>query len=161
MQHISWLSSESISAVLSVASLLVSIAATWIAGSSLSQARQVAGRDKRDWQQRKWFDLYYQLNEAYDFFDEFQKNHEATDPILWGPPELRDWNHLMNLIRRVHATAMVFPPNSAIDKLCLATAVFSDRQEALSENRLKRVLEVMDDIRMLSLMDRSVLGDQN
>ena len=66
----------------------------------------------------------------------------------------------MNLIRRVHARAMVFPPNPAIDKLCLATAVFSDKEEALSENRLKRVFEAMDDIRMQAIIDRSVLGSE-
>jgi O-acetylhomoserine/O-acetylserine sulfhydrylase-like pyridoxal-dependent enzyme len=55
-----------LSILLSVASLLLSLAATFIAGSSLSQARQVADRDKRDWKQRKWYDLYFQLSETYE-----------------------------------------------------------------------------------------------
>jgi hypothetical protein len=54
---------------------------------------------------------------------------------------------------------MVFPPNPVIDKLVLATAVFSDKLEALSDNRLKNVLDVMDDVRMEALVDRGVLSD--
>lgn len=148
-----------LSTLLSVASLLLSLAATFIAGSSLSQARKVANRDRRDWKQRKWYDLYFQLSETYDFFDWFQTEYKFTNPAAWGDKEIRDWNRLMNLFRRVHTTAMVFPPNRVIDKLVLATAVFSDRLESLSDNRLKSVLDVMDDVRMEALVDRTVLGD--
>jgi hypothetical protein len=148
-----------LSTLLSVASLLLSLAATFIAGSSLSQARRVANRDRQDWRQRRWFDLYFQLSETYDFFDWFQTEYKSTNPSSWGDIEIRDWNRLMNLFRRVHTTAMVFPPNPVIDKLVLATAVFSDQQESLSDNRLKSVLDVMDDVRMEALVDRGVLGD--
>jgi hypothetical protein len=148
-----------LSILLSVASLLLSLAATFIAGSSLSQARQVADRDKRDWKQRKWYDLYFQLSETYDFFDWFQTEYKSTNPDFWGDTEVRDWNRLMSLFRKVHTTAMVFPPNPVIDKLVLATAVFSDKLEALSDNRLKNVLDVMDDVRMEALVDRGVLSD--
>ncbi len=48
---------ESFSLGVSLASLLISVAAVWIAKSSLSQAKQVADRDREDWRQRKWFDL--------------------------------------------------------------------------------------------------------
>ena len=85
--------------------------------------------------------------------------YKGTNPAAWGEKEIRDWNRLMNLFRKVHTTSMVFPPNPVIDKLALATAVFSDKQEALSDNRLKRVLEVMDDVRMQALIDRGVLAD--
>lgn len=97
------------SALLSVASLLVSAASAFIAKSSLSQARQVADRDTRDWKQRKWFDLYFQLSETYDFFDWFQTEYKSSNPDSWGEQEIRDWNLLMNLFREVHATAMAFP----------------------------------------------------
>jgi hypothetical protein len=148
-----------LSTLLSVASLLLSLAATFIARSSLSQARQVADREKRDWKQRKWYDLYFQLSETYDFFDWFQTEYKSTNPASWGDQEIRDWNRLMNLFRKVHTTAMVFPPNPIIDKLVLATAVFSDKQESLSDNRLKSVLDVMDDVRMEALVDPGVLSD--
>ena len=148
-----------LSILLSVASLLLSLAATFIARSSLSQARQVADREKRDWKQRKWYDLYFQLSETYDFFDWFQTEYKSTNPASWGDQEIRDWNRLMNLFRKVHTTAMVFPPNPVIDKLVLATAVFSDKLEALSDNRLKSVLDVMDDVRMEALVDPGVLSD--
>jgi hypothetical protein len=155
------MSYDLISILLSVASLFIGIAAALIAKSSLSQAKQIADRDRRDWKQRKWFDLYFQMNETYDFFDEFQTKYKRTDPKSWGPQECQDWNHLMNLIRKVHAMAMVFPPNPVIDKLVLATAVFSDKLEALSENRLKTMLDAMDDVRMQAIIDRGVLGNEN
>ena len=48
------------SLIVAITALLVAIGANRIAESSLSQAKQVADRDQRDWRQRKWFDLYFQ-----------------------------------------------------------------------------------------------------
>jgi hypothetical protein len=161
MKYIFCMSYDLVSILLSAASVLIGVVAALVAKSSLSQAKQVADRDKRDWRQRKWFDLYLQMNEAYDFFDEFQTKHKGTHPTSWGLQEEEDWNHLMNLIRKVHAMAMVFPPNPVIDKLVLATAVFSDKLEALSENRLKTMLDAMDDLRMQAIIDPNVLSSDD
>jgi hypothetical protein len=142
----------------SFASLLVSIAAVLIVWNALSQAKQVAERERRDWAQRKWFDLYFQLNDTYDFIDEFQSRRRGMPPSSWDADAIQDWNHVMSLIRKVHAMAMVFPKNQVIDKLISATAVFSEKQEALSVYRLKTILDVLNDIRIKALLDSSVLN---
>jgi hypothetical protein len=65
-----------------VASLIVAMAATWIARSSLlraedsiHQAKQIADRDLKDWRQTKWFDVYLKANEAYDKLEAFQTQY--------------------------------------------------------------------------------------
>jgi hypothetical protein len=142
----------------SFASLLVSSAAVLIARNTLSQAKKVAERERRDWAQRKWFDLYFQMNDTYDFLDEFRTNRRGMPPSSWDADAIQDWNHLMRLIRKVHAMAMVFPKNQVIDKLISATAVFSEKQEALSVYRLKTIQDILDDIRIKALIDSSVLN---
>ena len=72
------------SLLIALASFLAALKANSIARGSLSLARQVANRDRRDWQQRQWFDLYFQLNTAYDFFDEFQTKYKMTHPEAWA-----------------------------------------------------------------------------
>src|SRR5215469_5500814 len=109
---------ESVSVGLAAASLVVSIAAAWIARSSLSQAKQVADRDRRDWKQRKWFDLYLKANEAYDALDRLQTLY--AEGVATGTEEFgRDWNNVILLFRELHTMATVFPKNSAIDELLL------------------------------------------
>ena len=91
---------ESISLWVAVASLIVAITALFvaiganrIAKSSLSQAKQVADRDQRDWRQRKWFDLYFKTNQAYDFLERFQVLYENPPSGASGVEEARrDWN---------------------------------------------------------------------
>ena len=43
---------ESVSLTVGIISLLVAVAAAWLAQSSLSQAERVADRDQKDWKQR-------------------------------------------------------------------------------------------------------------
>ena len=70
-EHDAQMNYDSVSLWIAVASFVVSIAACLIAWSSLSQAKQVAGRDRKDWKQRKWFDLYFSASEIYDSLDRF------------------------------------------------------------------------------------------
>ncbi len=105
------ISFESVSLVIALASLLASVAATLIAKSSLSQAKQVADRDERDWRQRKWADMYLKADETYDGLDRFRVLSDSWDTEERG----REWNDLMRLIRGAHAMAVVFPENPAVD----------------------------------------------
>ena len=90
---------NSISLGVAIASVLASVAAAWIAKSSLSQAKQVADRDQRDWKQRKWADMYLKADETYDALDRF---HILSGS--WDTDEgEREWSHLMRLIRGAHA----------------------------------------------------------
>src|SRR5229473_5734568 len=78
---------ESVSIMIEVISLLAALAAVWVARSSLSQAQRVADRDQRDWRQRKWFDLYFKADEAYDALDRFQVLYPGSSSPGWGTPE--------------------------------------------------------------------------
>ncbi|HEV2419997.1 MAG TPA: hypothetical protein VGX94_19555 [Terriglobia bacterium] len=147
---------ESISLWVAIASILVSVAAACIAWSSLSQAKQVADRDRRDWRQRKWFDLYFKASSAYDSLDRFQTLHDCTKRET--AEFIKDWNDLMSLIRDVHTMAVVFPKCPVIDDLISCTAVFKDCTEALSKDLMQKVLKAMEGIRQRALVDPTVLG---
>ncbi len=152
---------ESFSLGVSLASLLISVAAVWIAKSSLSQAKQVADRDREDWRQRKWFDLYLKANQAYDSLDAFQSMHEGFSLPRGAAATAefeKDWNNLMALFREVHAMAAVFPRNPATDELFASTAVFDSWPEALSKDRLRKVFDALDGIRQKAFLGPAVLG---
>ena len=152
------ISYDSVSLAVAIASLIASVAAALIAKSSLSQAEQVAERDKRDWQQRKWFELYFKATEAYDFLDYFQKTYGSPAEPNWGTNEWQqDWNKLMFKIREAHSMAVVFPKDAAIDALFDATAVFKNPEEAASPERLQAILDSTEGLRTKSLVDASIL----
>ena len=74
-----------------------------------------------DWKQRKWFDLYFKADEAYDALERFQVLY--PDPMNLTTTEgKQEWNELMRIMRAVHRMAVVFPQNAAIDELLSATA---------------------------------------
>lgn len=147
---------ESVSLCVAIASFLASVAAALIARSSLSQAKQVADRDRRDWKQRKWFDLYFKANEVHDSLDRFQTLYDDATPCT--AEFQKDWNNLMFLIRQVHAMALVFPRNLATDELLSCTAAFKDRAEALSKSRLAKVFNAVEGVRQRALVDPTVLA---
>jgi hypothetical protein len=152
------LSYNSVSLAVAIASLIASVAAALIARSALSQAEQVAERDRRDWQQRKWFDLYFKATEACDFLDYFQKTYGSPGEPTWGTNEWQqDWNKLMFKIREAHSMAVVFPKDAAIDALFAATAVFKNQEEAGFPERLQSILDATEGLRSKSLVDASIL----
>lgn len=149
---------EMVSLIVSIASLLAGIAAVWIAKSSLSQARQVAEREQKEWKQRKWFDLYFKADEAYDALDYFRVKYPNSSLADWGSAQWeKDWNDLMRVMRTVNRMAVVFPKNVATDLLFTSTGAFSDPTEALSEGRLKQLLDAGEGLRQRALVDPSVL----
>jgi len=146
------ISFESVSLVIALASLLASVAATLIAKSSLSQAKQVADRDERDWRQRKWADMYLKADETYDGLDRFRVLSDS-----WDTEEReREWNDLMRLIRGAHAMAVVFPENPAVDAFLSCTKVFKD-QTTVSKDRLSKVFDAVELIRERARVNRRVL----
>jgi hypothetical protein len=150
---------ESISVTISICALVASVAALFVARSSLNLARHVADRDRRDWTQRKWFDLYLKTNEAYDELEAFQSRYDKTSDT---PTEFkRDWNNLMFRFRTVHAMASVFPKSPVVDQLFSATAVFKDLEEGLSKDRLRVVFDALDTVRQMAYTDSDVLTKAN
>src|SRR5271170_268174 len=102
------------SAAIALVSLFFSVVATRIAksslviaDSSLTQAKEVADRELRDWRQMKWFDLYFAASEFRDSLDHFQKRYNAAS--LGTVSFIKDRNDLMFLFRRVASMAVVFP----------------------------------------------------
>jgi hypothetical protein len=152
------ISYESVSLAIAIASLLASAAATLIAKSSLSQAKQVADRDHKDWKQRKWFDLYFKADEAYDALDRFQALYPSPSSPGWDMPEWqRESHNLMRIMRTVHRIAVVFPRNPEVQALFEATAVFSNADEYASKDRLSKIFDAVEGIRQKALIDTSVL----
>ncbi len=144
--------------LVSMASLLLGVAAVWIARSSLSQARKFAEQEQRDWRQRKWFDLYFKADEAYDALDHFQVLYPNSSLPEWGSPKWQqDWSDLMRAMRTVNRMAVVFPKSPVIDEVFASTAVFASQDEALSQDRLQQLLNAVEGIRQKSLVDPTVL----
>jgi hypothetical protein len=151
--------------IVALASLFVSIVATYIAKTSLNrseesirQAERVADRDQKDWRQRKWFELYLKANEAYDTLEKFQIEYGATPQSPDNAKKYKsDFNNLMYVFRAVHALAMVFPIDPVVTELCLATADFEEVENIFSTERLKRIFEAMNSVREKALVDTAVL----
>lgn len=147
-----------VSLFVSAASLLVGAAAAWIAASSLWQAKQVAEGERRDWKQRKWFDLYLKADEAYDALDHFQTIYPDASSPGWGSTEWEgSWNDLMRVMRTVNRMAVVFPKDSAIDDLFNATAGFTSTDAALSKERLVQLLNAVEGLRQKALINQAIL----
>jgi len=146
------ISYETISLVVAITSLLAAVAAAWIAQSSLSQAKQVADRDQRDWKQRKWVDIYLKADEVYDCLDRFRVLSASWDTEEWE----QEWNDLMRVIRGAHAMAVVFPKNPAIGEFLACTAVFKDEKN-VSKDLLSKVLDAVELIREKARVHASVL----
>jgi hypothetical protein len=143
---------------IAVASLVTSAAAALIAKSSLSQAKRVAERDRKEWKQRTWFDLYFKGCEFCDFWEHFQARYATGSADIWKTPGIeKDYTELMFLARKVLSMAVVLPVNKVIDELCASTAVFKNPNEALSEPRLKKAADAVEGLRQMALMDKSVL----
>lgn len=143
---------DSASLAVGIVSFFVSVAATLIARSSLSQAKQVAEREQRDWKQRKWADMYLKADEVYDALDRFRVLYSS-----WDKQELqREWSDLMRLIRGAHAMAVVFPQNAAVGALLSSTAVFKEVR-ALSDVELAKVFDAVELIRERALLPSTIL----
>jgi hypothetical protein len=159
MQHISHESAAFWAAIigtfLSVASMLVSIAALSVARNSLKLARHVAEQEQIDWKQRKWFDLYFGASEFYSHLERYQTLYEHR--MLRTENDVSDWNELMFLIRRVQAMAVVFPKTAAIDEFIKATSVFKDQEEAFSKERLKIIFDAVYNLGRKAAVHSSVL----
>jgi len=140
-----------------VASLLAGIAAAWIAKATLTEARQVAERERRDWAQRKWFDLYFAFSEACDVYEGFQIKVGDKRPSDWETDERREWNRLMLHFRKVFAMASVFPKTDVITYLLSGALVFDSQEDALTKKRLDLVLGALERLRLESLIDSGVL----
>lgn len=147
------LTSELISLVVALASLVLAAATALIAKSSLSQAKQVAERDQRDWRQRKWADMYLRANETYDSLDRFRVLSASWSAEV----REREWNELMRTIRGAHAMAVVFPKNPAIDSFLSSTAAFKD-ERTVSEERLSKVFDAVELIRENARVSFDILG---
>jgi hypothetical protein len=153
------MNSEFIGSVVSVGSLAISIASLFIARSSLKQAKQVAEQERRDWRQRKWFDLYFKANEVYDLLDRFQKNYGQLAPTLRGVANVQqDLSELMLLTRELHSMALVFPKNQPIQALFDATK-FPNHHDAFLPARLQQLFDASEGLRKRALVDSSVLDE--
>ena len=153
---------NTVTLLVSVASLLVSVVAAVLAKNSLDQAKRVADRDSTDWKQRKWFDLYLEAERAYDSLDQLQSQYAD------GPPshDSDEWNKyatevnsLMLMMRRVHSMAAVFPVMPELSTL-FQNAVFPNEGDLLSADRKKSLFEAVEGIRQKALIKNlDILGE--
>ncbi|MGA9802042.1 MAG: hypothetical protein WBQ19_17765 [Terriglobales bacterium] len=148
---------QSITLAAAIGSLLAGVAAVLVAKSSLSQAKQVADRELKDWKQRKWFDLYFRADEAYDALERFQALYPSPADVLTEKGK-KEWNDLMRVMRAVHRMAVVFPKHPAIEDFLASTAIFKDMKLALSAEQRQKIFDAVDKIREHALIgDSSVL----
>jgi hypothetical protein len=119
---------------------------------------QAAERDRRDWKQRKWFDLYFSASEIYDSPDKFQTPYVFGNSPTNQEQRNRDLNDLMFSIRKVHSMALVFPRAQAITDLFDATAAFKNTDKEIgSKDRVKKTFDAVERLRQQALVDSSVL----
>lgn len=138
--------------LVALASVVVAIAAYWIAKRTLDLAAM-------DWRQRKWVELYFKGNDVYDLMDRFQTNY--PDPSLLGSDQdcTREFNFVMSTMRSLHTMAVVFPRNPEVDKLTDATAIFGGGKThlAFSKIALNNIAEALEGIRQRCLLETRVL----
>jgi hypothetical protein len=161
-----------ITTAVGVVSLVVALASLWIARASLKaaeiatqaandtlqQARDVADRDLANCRQSKWLELHFRAGEMCDPLDYFQKVHlPKTGEYRYSEPINTDYDKFMHLNHRSLAMAVVFPKNSAIDKLVEAAAAFKDWQEVFSKDRLALIEDAVQDLREFALLGSEVL----
>lgn len=146
---------EAVTLLVAVASFLASLAAVWISKSSLSQAGQVAERDRKDWQQRKWFDLYFQASDTCHSLEHFQTLYETGS--LSTAECVADRNALMFRFRKMYAIAVVFPRNSVIDALASCADGLENPEEVLSKARVQKMFDAVEGLRLKALVNASVL----
>jgi hypothetical protein len=132
-----------------ISSLVVAIAAFVVARKTMKDAEE-------DWKQRKWFDLYFKADEAYNELDYYRTAYSGQ-PIPKTPEQASDWNKLMFLIRQAHSMATVFPKTEAIDKLFAATD-FGDPAGAFDPGRLKTFMDAVEALRQKALIKPSILN---
>jgi hypothetical protein len=149
------------SLVVAIASFVASVVSAAIAKGARKDAESIAERAHDEWAQQKWFDLYFSTNSAYDAMEKLQGDsvvqRNGTINLHGGNYPDRA-NEVIRLFREIHAMAMVFPRCPAIDTLCAATSGFvDDPSEMLSKQRLKNLMDAMNDIREKALVDTSVL----
>jgi hypothetical protein len=141
----------SVDTIIAGTALVVSVAAALIAKSSLVQAKQVADRDQQDWKQRKWFDLYFKAEEAYDTLERFRASYPSTSALGWGTPECnRKRDDLMLTMRTVHCIALAFIPRSGeippeIQALFDATTGFHNIEaDGISESQKTKMFDAVE-----------------
>ncbi len=144
-----------------MASFIASLVSAAIAKGAREDAESIAERAHDEWAQQKWFDLYFSTNYAYDAMEKLQADSivqkNGTINIHGGNYPDRA-NEVVRLFREIQAMAMVFPRCTAIDMLCAATSGFvDDSSEMLSKQRLKNLMDAMNDIQEKALVDASVL----
>jgi hypothetical protein len=150
--------------VFSAGSLLVSLSSALIAKSSLEQAKLAVEQERlsveqarMDWAQRKWYDLYFKANQAYNSLEEFQMQYHQSNPAAPSTQQQIDFNELMLLFRETHSMASVFPKNPQIDALFASTTFGSGIVGVLPKERLHKLFDALELLRNNSLLDPNVL----
>jgi hypothetical protein len=148
----------------SIASLVIAIAATFIAWASLAesklmteQGKQTAARAHADWAQQKWFDLYFKADQAFNALEHFQTENQGCNTAALFPEQKEKYNQLIHIIREAHTMAVVFPKSAAIDALFASTKFSNFWGDVLPKERLKSLGDALELLRQKALMDQSVL----
>jgi len=145
-----------------IVSFVASLVSAAIANWSRKDAKRIADRAHDEWAQQKWFDLYFSTNSAYDAMEKLQADCIVQNgrliSIRGGGNYPDRANDVIRLFREIQAMAMVFPQCTAINRLCAATSGFvDDQKEMLNNQRLKNLMDAMNDIREKALVNASVL----
>lgn len=144
---------SAMSIFIALTSLLVSIAATYFARGSFLQSKMIADRDRRDWKQRKWFDLYAKGDEVFDALTYFRTQYDGPTSASWGNKDWSaDWNHLIREIKRLHRWAVVFPRTPPIDALIAATGNLGEPAYAVTQEAIDNLFNAVEGVRQQALI---------
>lgn len=133
-----------------------------LAKQSIDEAKRVADRDRSDWKQRRWFELYFEAEKAYDSLAQLQAQY-ADGPPLHHTDEWNKYasevNALTLMMRRVHSLAAVFPVMPEVTTLFL-NSVFPNENDYLSEARKNSLFDAVEGIRQRALIKNlDILGE--
>jgi hypothetical protein len=119
-----------------------------LAQDSLKQAQNVAERERNDWNQRKWFELYVKSNDVYDLLNKFQATYAGPDRTNANSTEYRlEFNELIMKFRDLQMLAIVYPQIPPVKKIIEATTGLKDSRESMFDpHRLELLMEVLKDL---------------
>lgn len=119
-----------------------------LAQGSLRQAQEVADRERMDWKQRKWFELYIKTNDVYDLLNKFQAIYAGPDSINANPTKYdSEFNELIMKFRDLQMLAIVYPQISPVKKIIDATTGLKEHRESMFDpKRLHILMEVLKDL---------------
>lgn len=140
----------------SLASLIVSMAAAVFAALSVLQAKRMARREHDEWAQRRWFDLYSKTAEALDTLEYFRVRYPDSKHKGGTEERAMDWSEMMFKIRAAGRMAFAFPQNPLVTAF-IDSCKFRNSEDTVLDEGYEKMFEAVEGLRGKALVNLSVL----